>query len=327
MSTAQETRTVRPRDTDLSTAGTLRAVLSLLLVGTTACAVVRPVDDVIAGGAGADVAESEPASGDAPDPLAAPATLPDREALRGYAEEELEAFDERCRELLNRARAEDAGYEALMEASRALVFNADMRIQADVCFRFDPSDLPGPQALIEAEDDVTSELKAQVRSLAISSRDLADRALLLREEDAAARLFSTLGSGLFLWTLGPLQALANGAATTLPLRIGSLAEDHPGFEGASPLRLKGRFQSRAPWPYKDKPGGVETLSRAVEFAPIPLNLLFLGDAHWIAGDPAAAVDSWERATRARADAETRISAPLIREIARVRLVAAAATSR
>lgn len=316
---------MRRRDNDFSAAGAFRAFLPLLLVGVTACAGIRSVDDVIAGGDPA--AAPAPASGEASDPLAAPATLPDRGALRRYADETLAAFDERCRGLLELARAEDASYEALMEASRALVFNADLRIQADVCFRFDPSDLPEPSALIAAEDGVTSELKAQVRSLAISSRDLADRALARRADDAAARLFSTLGNGLFLWSLGPLQALANGAATTLPRRISSLAEDHPGFEGASPLRLKGRFQSRAPWPYKDKPGGVETLTRAVELAPIPLNLLFLGDAQWIAGDAAAARDAWERATRARADAETKDAAPLLREIARLRLAASAARVR
>ncbi len=318
---------MRRRDTDLTTARALRAVLSFLIVGATACTVIRPVDDVIAGDDRTAAAAPAPASGDTPDPLAAPATLPDRGALRRYADEKLAAFDVRCQELLELARAEDAGYEALMEASRALVFNADMRIQADVCFRFDPSDLPDPRVLIEAEDDVTAELKAQIRSLAVSSRDLADRALAARAEDAAARLFSTLGNGLFLWSLGPLQALANGAATTLPRRIGSLAEDHPGFEGASPLRLKGRFQSRAPWPYKDQPGGVETLTRAAEFAPIPLNLLFLGDAQWLAGDAAAARDAWERATRARADAETKDAAPLLREISRLRLLAAAGTGR
>ena len=222
------------------------------------------MDDVIAGGGAA--AAPAPASGEASDPLAAPATLPDREALRGYADEALAAFDERCRQLLEVARAEDASYEALMEASRALVFNADLRIQADVCFRFDPSDLPDPESLIAAEDDVTSELKAQVRSLAISSRDLADRALALRADDAAARLFAhpATGSGRSgrckLWRTAPRR----------PSPMDQLARrGSPRIRGRVPsLRLKGRFQSRAPWPYKDKPGGVETLTHAVELAPI-----------------------------------------------------------
>ena len=65
----------------------------------------------------------------------------------------------------------------------------------------------------------------------------------------------------------------------------------------------------------------------MELAPIPLNLLFLGDAQWVAGDAAAAGEAWERATRARADAETKDAAPLIREIARLRLLAAGAVDR
>lgn len=314
---------MRRRRTDLAAPSTRAALIALGLASISSCAVIRPVDDVIARQGRPDMAEAAPVVDDSASTMAAPETLPTRAELRAYADERLMMFDERCRELLETARAEGAGYEALMEASRALVFNADLRIQADVCFRFDPADLPDPKALIDAEDDVSSELKAQVRSLATSSRDLADKALTLREDDPAGRLFSTLGSGLFLWSLGPFQALANGAATTLPRRIGALADDFPEFEGASPLRLKGRFQSRAPWPYKDKAGGVETLTRAVELAPIPLNLLFLGDAHWIAGDAEAAVGAWERATRASADRETKDAAPLLREIARLRIAAAA----
>ena len=118
---------MRRRDNDFTAAGAFRALLPLLLVGVTACAGIRSVDDVISGGAPPAAAEPSLASSEAPDPLAAPATLPDREALRRYADETLAAFDERCRGLLELARAEDASYEALMEASRALV-NADLRI-------------------------------------------------------------------------------------------------------------------------------------------------------------------------------------------------------
>lgn len=307
----------------MNTTRTASLALALGLCGWSAsCAGIRPVDDVIAGDD--RLAETDVPAAMAPgtDPLDAPETLPSRADLRAYADERLMAFDERCRTLLEAARAEDAGYEALMTASRALVFNADLRIQADVCFRFDPADLPDPKKLIAAEDGVSSELKAQVRSLASSSKDLADRALELREGDAGARLFSTLGSGLYLWTLGPLQALANGAATTLPRRVSALAEDFPNFEGASPLRLKGRFQSRAPWPYKEVEEGVATLERAAQVAPLPLNLLFLGDACWLNGEKDEARAAWERATRARADEETMDAAPLLREIARLRLLAA-----
>ncbi len=241
-----------------------------------------------------------------------------RAELANEAEIRRGALDSRCRELLPTAREEDATYEELMAASRALVFNADLRIQTDVALRFDPENLPKTSALIDAEDDVPSALKGEVRSLAQESRDLADRALKLRPGDAAADLFNTLGIGLSLWTMGPFQALTNGAATTLPRRIKQVAEEHPEFEGASPLRLKGRFASRAPWPYKDKAAGVEALERAVEIGPIPLNLLFLGDAYWINGNEEAAIATWERGAVANADLETEISSPFLREICRLR---------
>lgn len=230
-----------------------------------------------------------------------------------------EALDARCRELLPLARSEDASYDELMAASRALIFNADLRIQADVALRFDEADLPKTSTLIDAEDDVSGDLKGEVRSLAKESREFAERALELRPDDPAAELFATLGLGLSLWSMGPLQALTNGATTTLPRRIKAIAEAHPEFEGASPLRLKGRFASRAPWPYKDKEAGVEALERAVEIAPIPLNLLFLGDAYWVNDQEEAALEAWERGRRANADIETEVASPFLREICRLRI--------
>lgn len=324
---------------------------ALCLFANVSCASIRPVRDVIgpeeavedragaslvegaagALGAAADEApgggaeEAAPSGGTGPDGgRMAPAKLPGREELRAWLAARMEAADERCNGLLDAldGAGEEASYAQLMDASRALVFNADLRIQSDVVLRFEPDDLPSVNALISAEDDVSSELKSDVRSLAKSSRDLADRALELREDDAAARLFSTLGTGLYLWSLGPFEALANGAATTLPRRIKALAEERPEFEGASPLRLMGRFQSRAPWPFKDVDGGVETLVRAAEIAPIPLNLVFLGDAHWLNDQPEEARAAWRRAVGADADEETKDAAPALREIARLRLLAA-----
>lgn len=250
-----------------------------------------------------------------------------REELLQESQARKTALDARCRELLEDARLADADYAALMAASRALVFNADLRIQTHLAFAFDPATLPDPSELIDAEDDVPSVIKDDVRSLAKESRSLADRALELRPGDAAGELFSTLGVGLSLWSMGPFQALANGAATTLPKRIKKIATDHPEFEGASPLRLKGRFQARAPWPYKDTAGGVETLERAVELAPIPLNLLFLGDAYWVDGQEANAIKAWKRASAATADAETELASPFLREISRLRVVAATSAGR
>ncbi len=168
---------------------------------------------------------------------------------------------------------------------------------------------------------MTGALKAEVRSLAQESQSFADRALELRPADTAGEIYSTLAIGLKLWSMSALQALANGATTTLPRRIEAVASAYPSFEGASSLRLKGRFQTRAPWPYKDLEASVATLERAVQVAPIPLNLLFLGDAYWSGGQEDAARSAWARGAVAVADLETEITAPLIREICRMRVLA------
>ena len=186
--------------------------------------------------------------------------------LARLASQRLEESTETCTALLPSARAEDASYEVLMAASRALILNADLRLQSTLALQAGPGPAAPPEVLIDLEDDVSRELKSEIRSLATGSAGFAQRALALRPGDPAAELFSTLGTGLRLWSLPTLQALASGAATTLPGQIKRLAAASPDFEGASPLRLKGRFQSRAPWPFKDLEKGRDTLAAAVETA-------------------------------------------------------------
>ncbi len=284
-----------------------------------------------AAGPAADSATAGPrpsgeASESAKAPMAAGPSGPGAAApfsLARLANLRLQASTRECSALLPRARAEDASYEDLMAASRALVLNADLRLQSTLALKSPPAPLPAPEVLIDLEDEVSSELKSEIRSLASGSANFARRALELRPGDPAAELFSTLGAGLRLWSMPTLQALASGAATTLPGQIKRLAATSPDFEGASPLRLKGRFQSRAPWPFKDLEAGRDALTAAVNVAPIPLNLLFLGDAHWLCGEQEAALERWLEATTARADAETESAAPFIQEIARLRIESAA----
>ena len=137
------------------------------------CASVRPVDDVIrkmtpetthAEAVPQPVVAPSTEQGTPSPPvapsLAAPSTLPPRTDLRSYTDAALEEYDRLCRDLLERARAEDADYDHLMEAARALAFNADLRIQSDLAFRFDPADLPQPGALIDRSEEHTSELQS-----------------------------------------------------------------------------------------------------------------------------------------------------------------------
>ncbi|MEM6672202.1 MAG: hypothetical protein AAF726_05125 [Planctomycetota bacterium] len=228
------------------------------------------------------------------------------------------------RTLLEAARADDAGYDALMEAARALTIDADLRVRSALALDPGATDLPSPDALIAAEDDLPGDLKAEVRSLSTTIEELTERALELRPDDPDARLYRTLGMGLTLWSLPVVQAMGSGATRALPGEIKSLAAEHPALEGAAPLRLAGRFKTRAPWPLRDLETGRDQLERACELAPIPLNLLFLGDAQWLCGDEEAAVATWQRATTAEADEETSDTAPLVRELARLRVLSAEA---
>jgi len=321
------------------------ALLGSCALALSSCSATRSVDEVlertepapVARDVAAPLPKAAPAAGTAaaPDPSPSDGTdeVPlapaevlapmDPRELTRLASQRLKSSTEACTALLPRARAEDASYEDLMAASRALILNADLRLQSTLALQTAPGPTSPPEALIDLEDDVSGELKSEIRSLATGSASFAQRALALRPGDPAAELFSTLGTGLRLWSLPTFQALASGAATTLPGQIKRLAAASPEFEGASPLRLKGRFQSRAPWPFKDLEEGRDTLAAAVEVAPIPLNLLFLGDAHWLCGEEASARDRWREALVAPADAETEGAAPFIREIARRRLASAA----
>ena len=123
-----------------------------------------------------------------------------RAELAALAEQRLQQSAVESSALLATAREEDASYGDLMAAARALVLNADLRLQSTLALAPSGDPLPGPEGLIGLEDDVSDELKAEIRSLATSSADLADRALQLRPGDAAAELFSTLGTGLRLET-------------------------------------------------------------------------------------------------------------------------------
>ncbi|MEO0660445.1 MAG: hypothetical protein AAFZ87_02805 [Planctomycetota bacterium] len=254
-----------------SRAGAAR--LTLALAGLTAsglvgCTTVRPVEEVL------DVAARADAGPTAPGSIGprAPEAPPGRAELVAYAERQIDAYDASCRGCLAAAEAEDADYDALMTASRALIFNADLRIQLDAVQRIDPAAPGDVEGVIFAEDKASSELRSEIRSLARSSRDFAARALELREGDGPARLFRALGDGLYLWSLGPMQALTSSSIRTLPGRVKRLAKDDPTLEGASPLRLEGRFATRAPWPYRDRDAAIGILERACEAAPLPINL-------------------------------------------------------
>ena len=124
---------------------------------------------------------------------------------------------------------------------------------------------------------------------------------------------------LVAWAEGPSVALFSGHGAAIPEAIGlALAADET-FEGAAPLRLEGRFRTRAPWPYRDRKRAREALERAVELAPVPVNHLFLGDLLQQMGEEEAARESWRAVLVSVPDEVSAGVAPLHRALARRRL--------
>ncbi|MEQ1631264.1 MAG: hypothetical protein ABL997_02750, partial [Planctomycetota bacterium] len=65
------------------------------------------------------------------------------------------------------------------------------------------------------------------------------------------------------------------------------------------------------------------LTRAVELAPLVVNHLFLGDALWLDGNKSGAASQWQAAATASGSESTRWSDDALRELAKLRLAAAA----
>jgi hypothetical protein len=121
------------------------------------------------------------------------------------------------------------------------------------------------------------------------------------------------------WAEGASTALFSGHAAAIPKAIGSAIAADETFEGAAPLRLEGRFRTRAPWPYRDRTRARKALERAVELAPVPVNHLFLGDLLHVIGEEEAARESWRAVLVSEPDEVSAGVASLHRILAQRRL--------
>jgi hypothetical protein len=93
------------------------------------------------------------------------------------------------------------------------------------------------------------------------------------------------------------------------------------FDHGAPLRLQGRFRSKAPWPYGDLAVAQAGAAAAVELAPMPVNHLFLRRCTRKRRRTERRGVQWRLAEAALADESTRWSADALRELARRRLAA------
>jgi hypothetical protein len=198
---------------------------------------------------------------------------------------------------------------------------ADLRLQRGAIVVLDAKKDPSIGAVMTADDDVSDEVHTQVLALCTDGLASADRAATTRPKDVAVQTYRALHLSLVAWANGPARSLFAGYGGKLTSAIDQAIAADATYDHGAPLRLSGRFRSKAPWPYGDMASAKASLTRAVELSPIAINCLFLGDALWLGGDHDGAAVQWRAATTAPGDESTHWSTPLVQELARRRLAA------
>ncbi|MGE3174265.1 MAG: hypothetical protein AB7O97_16675 [Planctomycetota bacterium] len=211
---------------------------------------------------------------------------------------------------------------ALALQATALLFQAaDLRLQRASLALLDSAPDADVATVTAADDRVTDPARTEILSLCTAGLEAADRALRQRPDDVGAHLHRGLHLSLIAWANGPARSLFAGYGGQLTAAIDAAVAADPEFDHGAPLRLQGRFRSKAPWPYGDAALAQTALRRCVALAPIAVNQLFLGDALWFAGDRDGARAAWQAAAAADGDESTRWSNALLQELARRRLAA------
>lgn len=221
-----------------------------------------------------------------------------------------------------------------LRASRLLFSTAEELVQGALLRAARASSASSVTAVLAAERDMPAVVRDRVLSLSTTGAEAAQAAIDAMDGVAgagdtvrsAAWIDAQVHLGLHLsfvaWANGPLASLMSGYAKQIFAATDAAMEQDPLFDNGAPLRLKGRFLARAPWPVGDRQQARELLRRAVEHAPMPIHHLFYGDLLEELGDRAGAIAQWQRVVLARPDATTKAVVAIYREMARLRLQAA-----
>ncbi len=236
-----------------------------------------------------------------------------------------DAFDQElaagARRALAAADAVPDDAAAALAASRWLFLAADCRLQRATCEWLRAHPDASREEVLTADDRLPDAVRSEVASLCGRGLEFAERAVRGLPDDVDARLHEGLHASLLAWAEGAAKAVIAGRGRRIGNAIDAAIARDAEFAGAAPLRLAGRFRSKAPWPYGDKPAAIASLQRAVRVEPGVVNRLFLGDALAASRRMAEAEAEWRAAVTAPADDSTRWSAACLREQAQRRLAA------
>lgn len=218
-----------------------------------------------------------------------------------------------------RAWAERNPGEAVAQATaaRALAVAADLRLIEDQVKRADGAGLTVSD-LVQLDDESSSELKNAVLGLCTAGLAFGELAVALDPFLPEARQYRAFNLSLVAWAEGKTTAILRGRGPKLKAALEANATDLGAFHAAAPLRLRGRFLDRAPWPYGDREKAIELLREAVEIAPVPVNWQFLGDALWVDGNQEGALAAWGAGAVAPAAPSTEYGATLRRRLNQLR---------
>jgi tetratricopeptide (TPR) repeat protein len=212
----------------------------------------------------------------------------------------------------------DAGTQ--IAAARALFLAADERIQRATLDYLDSLANPSLEDALSADDHLSGTLKVEVESLTLKGLRFAEIALEISPTDRDALLYRALHTTVLAWAIGPGRAVLQGLANKASLAIAECALAGEEHLAAAPLRIRGRFLYKAPWPLGDLTRATQCLRLAVKVAPVSLNLLFLGDALYAVGEAGQALDSWKQAASAESDPDSAPLGAYHRESARRRVL-------
>jgi tetratricopeptide (TPR) repeat protein len=247
------------------------------------------------------------------------------------AEELTASGDQQCLAAVAAFRAQPTDATLALTATRLLFVTADEAVQNALLEVARSLSSPDVAAVLAADRLLPAKVRERVVSLATTGAEIAEAAVaaLARESDQAvlaarvdAQVYLALHLSFVAWANGPVASLMAGYATRIVAAMEAALALDPFSDHGAPLRLRGRFLARAPWPVGDLKKARELLTRAVKHAPLPIHHLFLGDALFALGEQPAAIQQWQSVLLAKPDATTASVAMMHREMAQLRLRAA-----